>query len=186
MTRPDDRSLVSECLAGDPRAFEVLVDRYYKVLYNVALRMLHDVEDARDTTQVAFLKAYEKLATFDPQYKFFSWIYRILVNETINVLARRRPVTPVSEDLVSRGKGPDEEYEEQSTSERIGAALMQISIEHREVLILRHFHSLSYAEIAALVGVPEKTVKSRLFAARRHLGKLLLDRGATARGAHEG
>jgi RNA polymerase sigma-70 factor (ECF subfamily) len=185
MTGPDDRSLVRDCLAGDARSFEVLVDRYYKLLFNVAWRMLHDAEDARDVTQGAFLKAYEKLATYDPKHKFFSWIYRILVNESLNFQQRRKPQEPLDGALVARQKGPDEEYEERRVSEAIGAALMRLSIDHREVLILRHFLALSYAEMSSVLGIPEKTVKSRLFAARKTMGGILVDLGAATRGRNE-
>jgi RNA polymerase sigma-70 factor (ECF subfamily) len=180
MTAADDRRLIQESLAGEPRSFEVLVDRYYKVLYNVALRVLHDAEDARDATQSTFLKAYQKLGTFDPEHKFFSWIYRILMNEALNQLQRRRPMEPLDATIVAPQKGPDEELDASRTSDAIGAALMRVSLDHREVLILRHFLALSYLEISSVLGLPEKTVKSRLFAARRHLGDLLLERGAAA------
>ncbi len=173
MTRPDDAALVRACLEGDPRAFEVLVDRYYKILFNVAVRMLHHEEDGRDATQTAFLKAYEKLPTYRPEHKFFSWVYRILVNEALNMLARRRPQEPVDDRIVTSQKGPEQDYEESQLSRVIGEALMRVSIEHREVLILRHFLALSYDEIGAIVGIPPKTVKSRLFAARKHMGRLL-------------
>jgi RNA polymerase sigma-70 factor (ECF subfamily) len=186
MTRPEDAALVRACLEGDPRSFEVLVDRYYKILYNVALRMLHDAEDARDVTQTAFLKAYEKLATYRPEHKFFSWIYRILANEALNTLARRKPLEPLGEQFIAGQKGPDEEYEESRVSQVIGAALMRVSIEHREVLILRHFLAYSYQEIGSILGIPEKTVKSRLFAARRQMGRLLPDLGATAPESRKG
>lgn len=178
MKTEDDRTLVEECLAGNSRSFEILVDRYYKVLFNVAYRMLHEPEDARDVTQTAFLKAYEKLSTYDPQHKFFSWIYRIVVNESLNQLARRRPQEPVHTQIEARDKGPDEELDASRMSDAIGRALMRVTLDHREVLILRHFLSLSYQEMSSVLGLPEKTVRSRLFAARRQLGGILIVRGA--------
>jgi RNA polymerase sigma-70 factor (ECF subfamily) len=180
MTDADDRRLIQECLAGRPRSFEALVERYYKVLFNVALRMLHDREDARDVTQSAFLKAFVKLASFDPEHKFFSWIYRILVNEALDALARRRPQQPLDPETAAPQKGADELLDDSRTSDAIGVALMRVSLDHREVLILRHFLSLSYAEMSVVLGLPEKTVKSRLFSARRSLGEVLLARGAPA------
>lgn len=180
MKGPEDAVLVCSCLGGDSRSFEVLVDRYYKILYNVALRMLHDAEDARDVTQTAFVKAYENLASYRREHKFFSWIYRILTNEALNALARRKPFGPLDERIVADQKGPEEEYEENRLSQIIGVALMRVSLEHREVLILRHFLDCSYEEIGSILGIPEKTVKSRLFAARRHMARLLSDLGAKA------
>ena len=79
-----DAELVARCLRGEVEAFEPLVLRYQRVLFNVAWRMLGDREDARDVVQGAFVKAWEKLASFDPRYRFFSWMYRIVVNESLN------------------------------------------------------------------------------------------------------
>jgi RNA polymerase sigma-70 factor (ECF subfamily) len=94
----DDATLIRRVLDGETAAFEVLVERYQRVLYTVALRMLGNRDDAKDATQTAFVRAYERLASFDEQYRFFSWIYRILVNECLNVIRGRRPedeLTPV-------------------------------------------------------------------------------------------
>ena len=86
----EDAALVRQTLAGDSDAFGVLVTRYQRVLYTVAFRMLGNAEDARDVTQDAFVKAYQRLSTFDPSYRFFSWMYRILVNECLNTVRSRR------------------------------------------------------------------------------------------------
>jgi RNA polymerase sigma-70 factor (ECF subfamily) len=84
-----DAAAVRRCLDGDHAAFEAIVGRYQQVLFNVALRTLGDYEEARDAAQNTFVKAYEKLGSYDPQRRFFSWIYRILMNECLNL--RRRP-----------------------------------------------------------------------------------------------
>ena len=88
----DEDGLIGRCLDGDSAAFEPLVERYHRPLFRVAARLLGDREEARDATQTAFLKAYQALATCDRQRKFFSWIYRILVNECLNTLRARRPM----------------------------------------------------------------------------------------------
>ena len=175
----DDRSLVRESLRGDSRAFETLVERYYKVLYNIAFRMVNDSEDALDITQATFMKAYDKLSTYDPKYKFFSWIYRIMTNESLNFIGRRRPQEPLDLELAAAQKNPQEEYEGRRLSEAVQSALMRLSPDHRQVLVLRHFVTLSYKEISSALGLPEKTVKSRLFAARRQLGAILVNRSPT-------
>ena len=92
----DDVAVVARCLDGEHNAYEAIVSRYQKGLFNVALRMLGNYEDARDATQTAFIKAYEHLDTFDPEQRFFNWLYRILKNECLNVLRSRRPSEPVS------------------------------------------------------------------------------------------
>jgi RNA polymerase sigma-70 factor (ECF subfamily) len=168
----DDHELVDRCLRGDVEAFAPLVERYQKPLYNVALRMVRDREDARDITQTAFVKAYEKLRSFDRQHRFFSWIYRIVVNEAINTRERRRPSAPLLAD-VAGGGGVEEALASRERSDSVQAALLRLSAEDREVIVLRHFADQSYAEIGETLGLPEKTVKSRLHEARRRLGRML-------------
>lgn len=174
MDSGDDVELVGRCLRGEVEAFEPLVARYQKVLFNLALRMLGDPEDARDVTQTAFVKAYEKLATYDPAYRFFSWIYRIAMNECLNLRQRR----PSHESLDERLAAPDSPYfeaEAHETSERVQTGLLRLPAELREVLVLRHFLELSYGEISAALHLAEKTVKARLYSARQRLGQILVD-----------
>jgi len=89
-----DAQLVARCLRGEIEAFEPLVLRYQRALFNVAWRMLGDREEARDVVQGAFAKAWQGLASFDPRYRFFSWMYRIVVNESLNARGRRPPTAP--------------------------------------------------------------------------------------------
>src|SRR5688572_505673 len=104
-----DAARVRDCLAGDPRAFAALVEQYEKPVYNVALRMLRNPEDARDIAQSVFMKAYENLANYDPQYKFYSWIYRMAINESLNILRMRgRDAGPVDESMAADDAGPSE------------------------------------------------------------------------------
>jgi RNA polymerase sigma-70 factor (ECF subfamily) len=142
------------------------------VLFNVAYRMVNDREDARDITQTVFVKAYEKLKTYDPQYRFFSWIYRIAVNECLNFLGRRRPQQPLDAEPMSP-VGPQDEVDARELSEQVQSALMKLSPDYRQVLILRHFVELSYDEMSGVLKVPVKTVKSRLYTARQRMGEML-------------
>src|SRR5215510_11751646 len=100
MPEPEDEiACVARCLKGDASAFEPLVTRYERVLFTVALRLLGNAEDARDATQNAFVRAYQRLDTFDPSRRFFSWIYRIAVNESLNFRRTQRPYEPLPEAL---------------------------------------------------------------------------------------
>lgn len=174
MAEPDnDLVCVARCLQGDSSAFEPIVRRYQRVLFAVARRMLGNHEDAMDATQNVFVRAYQRLDTFDPDRRFFSWIYRIAVNECLNARRSRRPDETLADRLVDEGASPLETVEALERSESIDAALVNLSEEHRLVVVLRHFADLSYTEISEAVGVPEKTVKSRLFDARQRLGMLL-------------
>jgi RNA polymerase sigma-70 factor (ECF subfamily) len=177
MDEARDTELVRRTLGGDRIAFGGLVGAYQRVLYNVALRMVNDPEDARDLVQTTFLKAYRALHTFDANHRFFSWIYRILINETLNLLHRRRPRVEVPDDLVADDPSPEDRCQANETGEIVRNALMELSPGHREVLVLRHLMHLSHRDMSEAIGVPEKTVKSRLHEARRALGAVLRRRG---------
>jgi len=171
MVDTDDAAVVARCLAGEHNAYEAIVSRYQKGLFNVALRMLGNYEDARDATQTAFIKAYEHLDSFNPEQRFFNWLFRILKNECLNSLRGRRAAEPVSVGLAAtNGADPVEERERHQA---VQSALLTLSVEYREVVVLRHFTDLSYDEIAATLGIPAKTVKSRLYTARQQLGERL-------------
>jgi RNA polymerase sigma-70 factor (ECF subfamily) len=162
-------------LGGDPAAFGPLVSRYERVLFRVAFRLTGEYEDARDATQNAFVKAFEQLHRYDGQRRFFSWIYRIAVNECLNLRRSRRPQETLTENLAGADShpGPFEVAALAEARGRIDRAMTHLSFEYREVIALRHFGDLSYEEMADAIGVPEKTVKSRLFSARQRLAGLL-------------
>jgi RNA polymerase sigma-70 factor (ECF subfamily) len=170
----DDTSLVLRCRDGDRRAFERLVLRYQKPVFNAALRMLRNPEDALDVAQTVFLKVYEHLPQYDPALKFYSWLYRIALNESINALGRMRPSEPISGSEVDQAPGIERQVESDQTGRAIEQALMQLQPDYRAVIVLRHFQQLSYQDMSATLQVAEKTVKSRLHSARQQLRQLLL------------
>ena len=169
----EDLALVRQSLAGQTEAFGALVTRYQKVMFTVALRMLGNAEDARDATQDAFVKAYQRLGSFDGKYRFYSWLYRILVNECLNASRDRKPEQPLDDNVAGSGT-PFDETLESERREQIQLALLRLTPEYRTVIVLRHFAGQSYGEIAESLAIPEKTVKSRLYSARQRLGELLL------------
>ncbi|MGE3958211.1 MAG: RNA polymerase sigma factor [Vicinamibacterales bacterium] len=172
METADDSVWVQRCRAGDASAFEPLVERYHRPLINLAARLLGNRDEALDITQIAFVKAFEHLGSFDTNQRFFSWIYQIVRNECLNALRARRPSAPLPPDLAASGS-PADGVEREQLRVTVQAALMQLSEEQREIVLLRHFTELSYEEIAASTGVPLKTVKSRLYSARQRLAGLL-------------
>jgi len=175
-TDEQDRALVKRCLENHRDAASALVNRYQQRLFNVALRMLGNVHDAEDVTQTVFLKAFDSLRTYDPRYKFFSWIYRMTVNESLNMLKRRKPTVTLEDDLdiLASGAAADRAAE---AEDAVGRALMGLKPDDRAVVVLRHFVSFSYEEIADVLEIPVQTVKSRLFTARERL-RLALHGGA--------
>lgn len=164
----DDSALVRRSLEGDAGAFEQLVSSHQRVLFSVALRLMGNYEDARDATQNAFIKVYQRLDTYDPRYRFFSWIYRILVNECLNARRSRNPEHPISDDHHG-SDDPGASFEAGERKRAVREAILALPLEYREVIVLRHFAALSYEEMAVAIGIPEKTVKSRLHTARQRL-----------------
>ncbi|HEX9615371.1 MAG TPA: RNA polymerase sigma factor, partial [Bacteroidota bacterium] len=165
-------------LNGNDKAFEILVERYQKPIYNLAYRFSADRQDAEDITQSAFVKAFEKLGTFKPRYKFFSWLYKIAVNESINFLNRKKKFDVFDEHFHS-GAGSNDGFRDHEMTEKIDRALLELKPDYRIVVILNHFQDLSYREIGYVLDVRENTVKSRLFSARKKLKSLLLKKGIT-------
>lgn len=175
MQNPDDESLVRRSVGGDIEAFEILVTRYQRVLFKVALRMLGDHADANDATQAALVKAYQHLGSFDARFRFFSWIYRILLNECLNTRRSRRKHEQEEVAFEMAGKEtPLDALEKVERRQRVQKALLALPDDYRQVVVLRHFAELSYDEIAATLGVPATVVKSRLYTARQRLAEMLL------------
>jgi RNA polymerase sigma-70 factor (ECF subfamily) len=173
----DESALVHRCREGEGRAHEELVVEYERVIYTLAFRMTGDREEARDITQAVFLKVFRGLATFDVRRRFFSWIYRIAVNECIDRLRAKRQGEPLDETSVEPGDTPDTSAERRERADVVQAALLELGQEDRQVLVLRHWLDRSHVEIGEALGIPERTVKSRLFEARRKLGRILRRRG---------
>jgi RNA polymerase sigma-70 factor, ECF subfamily len=179
MIEDDDRELVLRCRRGDLRAFEALVSRYERPVYNAALRMLRHPDDARDVMQTVFLKAFEHLAEYDPGYRFYSWIYRIAINESINQLNGRKRFGPMPEDAIADEPGPHDCVDSEQAGRHVQAAIMRLKDDDRAVIVLRHFLDCSYEDMATILSLPEKTVKSRLFSARQRLKDTLRSAGWT-------
>ena len=167
MVERRDFALVERCRKGDRRALEALILEYQRPVYNVAWRILGNPDDAADASQAAFLKAFENLDRYDPSYKFFSWIYRIAINESINLRKRKRELQLLDENQPAADAGPDSRAEARGLSQSIQDGLMALTDDYRTVMVLRHFSDLSYREISDILEIPEKTVKSRLYSARQ-------------------
>jgi len=177
MNKPDDIKLMERCSKGDRQAFEILLVRYEKPVFNAAYRMLNSPDDARDVTQTVFLKVFEHLDQYDPKYRFFSWIYRITLNESINWLKKSSRLDALDGDTADTRGSPEQEASNAQLSEGMQAALMTISPEYRAVVVLKHLFGCSYQEISEVLEIPEKKVKSRLYSARQLLQETLIESG---------
>lgn len=176
-TGTSDAALVELCRRGNTRAFDELVGKYQKTLFNVALRMTADYDASEEVTQQAFVRAYERIASYDTRFKFFSWMYRILVNTALDHLEERRRHDRLDDDVPSDEPDPSDLGEREDSEAMLQAGLMDLTAEQRAVIVLRHFEDLTYEEIGAILDIPEKTVKSRLFSARMQLRAVMVKRG---------
>jgi RNA polymerase sigma-70 factor (ECF subfamily) len=176
--RDHEQALVQGCRDGDREAFAALVAHYQRPVYNAAYRVLGNADDAADTAQAVFLKVAERLDEYDSRFKFFSWLYRIAVNESLNLLRRNGREEPLDEEMDfpdADSANPEWQLNEVQLSRRVQAALMRMKADDRVVIALRHFSECSYREIGQILELDEKTVKSRLFEARGRLRGLLED-----------
>lgn len=172
MNEDEDLEAVRACLQGRVDAFEAIIVRYQKPVLSLAYRIVRNSEDARDIAQSVFVKAFGSLSSFDPRYKFFSWLYRIAVNESLNFVDRRnRKIDPGASWTVAP-PGPAEQLAAGELSGRIEKALGELSASQRALLALSA-DGLSYKEIGLSLEWSETKVKSRLFSARHKLREVL-------------
>jgi RNA polymerase sigma-70 factor (ECF subfamily) len=184
MVVESDKELVSCLVAGDRMAFDRLLERFERPVFNLAWRMLGNAAEAADATQNVFLKVFEHLGEYRPQYRLFSWIYRIAVNESSDRLQQRKR-TCSWEDEAGSGQvtgwesQPDALAGNDQLHDAVQASLMELKQEYRAVIVLRHFSECSYEQMAEILHIPEKTVKSRLYSARQSLREKLCAHGIT-------
>jgi RNA polymerase sigma-70 factor (ECF subfamily) len=181
-----DEDLIAECLAGQTESFGQLVVRYQDRLYNSLTTMLGSVEDARDVAQDAFISAFEKLETFRGSSAFYSWLFRIALNGSINRHRKQRSTATIEAARENSGLEPPDPHPEAhpafalERSERqalVQAALAELPADYRTVLVLKELEDMKYEEIAAVLDCPIGTVRSRIHRARSELRsklKLLL------------
>ena len=172
-----DEDLVRRYLSGDRAAFAALVERHERRVYNLALRMTGREEDARDATQDAFLTVLRKLSSFRGEAAFTTWLHRVTVNACYDLL-RKRQRAPLLErgegDLPALEPPPAPDHADASSlSMDVQQALLQVPEDFRAVMILHDVHDLRQEEVAAIVGVPVGTVKSRLHRGRIALAKAM-------------
>jgi RNA polymerase sigma-70 factor (ECF subfamily) len=186
----DDEALVARAQRGDGAAFDVLVERYKQRLYATVYHMTANHEDANDLVQDTFIKAYRSLRSFKGQSSFYTWVYRIAVNRTINFLKRhrRRSANQTSLDDVDAAiehdpdfvalmshDTPRREVGLHELQQRLNEALQELSEPHRAVVTMHDIQGMTHADIAKIMNCSEGTVRSRLFYARQQLQQLLSD-----------
>lgn len=183
-----EQEIIEKCRKGDRDAFNELVIKYQKQVFNIAYGMLSDYEDASDAAQEVFVKVYRSIAAFKGQSSFTTWLYRICANVCNDALRKRqrRGVSVsldstdnekgVAADLVSDAPAPEEAVELNERQRAVREAINSLNKEYREIIIYSDLQQLSYDEIAKILRCPTGTVKSRLNRARSALRKKLLDK----------
>ena len=182
--------LVKQAQAGDTGAFDQLVSRYRTRVFGMIYNMVHNEQDAWDLAQDSFLKAWKSIARFRGQSSFYTWIYRIVMNVTIDSLRKKqirgggaefddaiqlKEIDPASRTVPHAAALPPEQMEHKEIRSRIDAAIARLSPEHRAVILMKEIEEMQYHEIAESLGCSIGTVMSRLFYARKKLQNLLRD-----------
>jgi len=165
----NDKKIIEQVLSGRINDFGILVDRYQQVIYNLAFSMIGDENEAKEITQRTFVKVYSKLSFYKPEYKFFSWLYRIGLNETLGFLKLRKNNASIEDEIFINNDTPENIYNGQEKQRMIHKAIRDLKPDYRILVILKYFEDYSYEEISSLTGVSTKKVKSRLFSARQLL-----------------
>ncbi len=165
-----EREVLERVKRGNKQAYQVIVTRYMKRAYFIALGFVHNQQDALDISQDSFVKAFRSLKSFDTRRPFFPWFYEIMKNRCLDHLKRQKLKNEVPLDSVRVIRTEDEDRELKAT---LWKGIASLSFDLKEIIILRYFQQLSYREIAAVTGKPVGTVMSSLFTARTRLKKIL-------------
>ncbi|MDH5506257.1 MAG: sigma-70 family RNA polymerase sigma factor [Anaerolineae bacterium] len=189
MMQITDIELVQHTLNGDIELFGDLVQRYQQSVFNVCYRMLAERRDAEDLAQETFVRAYHKLNSFDQRRPFGPWVRKIAANLCLNHINLARPPQVDLEkhlEVVANpaGSTPEHAYLSAEASAQVRRAIWDLPGKYRAVIELRHFHNLSYQEIAAALEIPLSDVKSHLFRARKRLADDLREKYGPIKSAH--
>jgi RNA polymerase sigma-70 factor (ECF subfamily) len=174
-----DIALMALIKKGDAKAFELLLARHQRSVYNLALRFLNDPDEAEDITQDAFMRIYKASQTYTPEAKFTTWLYTIVKNLCFNVLRSRRSAEIVSMDieympeLPAKGEDPVERISRSQIRETVIKAINSLPENMKIAVILSKYHGLQYDEIAAIMGCTANAVKLRMYRAKMILAREL-------------
>ncbi len=187
LSKQNERGLIEKSKNGDVKAFEDLISGYEKKVFNIVYRIVGDYNDAQDVSQEVFIKAFRAIGNFRGKSSFYTWLYRIAVNECMDAMKARKKTTALSinapvgdedsgiaREIKDDGESLEEKVERNELRSIIEKALNRMPYEHRIMIVLRDVQGFSYEEIAAMLKCPAGTVKSRINRARRALKELLL------------
>ncbi|MCB9421647.1 MAG: sigma-70 family RNA polymerase sigma factor [Ardenticatenaceae bacterium] len=183
----EEQVWLEQARRGDQTAFGKLIEAYQRPVYNLAYRMLNNPGEAEEAAQEAFIRAYTRLHTYNPDHKFSTWMLSITSNYCIDLIRKRRALLlsideplPPHPALMSDGqKGPEAQMEMNEQQEMVQSLLQELPEDYRQAVVLRYWHEMSYEEIAEMMDTTVSAIKSRLFRARRQLAEVSMANGLT-------
>lgn len=181
----DEQVWLEQARQGDKAAFGMLIEAYQAPVYNLAYRMLNNAREAEEAAQEAFIRAYTRLDSYDPNRKFSTWLLSITSNYCIDLIRKRRaillsidePLPPHPALMSDREDRPESQVMAGEQEDLVQSLLDELPEEYREAVVLRYWYDLSYEEIAEIMNTSISAIKSRLFRARRQLAQVGLERG---------
>ena len=168
-----DEQLIPEIRSGSKQAFALLYEKFRPLLFAYCRRILGNAEDAEDVVQDVFVKASNKIDSLKNGMLFKHWLFSIARNEALMKIRKRHPGTSTVADEVWEDETPTDQLEHQETSEIVQRLLKDLKHEYREVLVLREYEGLSYADISKIIGVSENVIRVRLYRARNAMTERL-------------
>ena len=184
---PDISQLINDALTGDQKAFSAIVNRYREQIYHFIFKMVKDRAQAEDLTQETFIKAFRALASFNSNYAFSTWLYKIAANNCIDYFRKKKLATtsidtPIQakdgglrRDFPDGQEGPESQLISKERTNQIQLAIDSLPEKYKQAIMLRHSQDQSYEEIAQELNLPLGTVKVRIFRAREMLKSKLKD-----------
>jgi RNA polymerase sigma-70 factor, ECF subfamily len=175
----EEKVWLDQARKGDKVAFGNLIEAYQGPVYNLAYRMLNNAGEAEEAAQEAFIRAYTRLDSYNPDHKFSTWMLSITSNYCIDIIRKRRalllsidePLPPHPALHSDNDKGPEAELMNAEQQEMVQKMLQELPDEYRQAVVLRYWYDLSYEEIADMMNTTVSAIKSRLFRARRQLAE---------------
>ena len=181
----EEQVWLDQARRGDKAAFGKIIEAYQRPVYNLAYRMLSNSGEAEEAAQEAFIRAYTRLDSYNPNHKFSTWLLSITSNYCIDLIRKRRavllsidePLPPHPSLMSERASGPEPQIMQNEQEEMVQRLLAELAPEYREAVVLRYWHELSYDEIAEMMDTTVSAIKSRLFRARRQLAEVGMAEG---------
>lgn len=181
----EEQVWLDQARRGDKVAFGKIIEAYQGPVYNLAYRMLNNSGEAEEAAQEAFIRAYTRLDSYNPNHKFSTWLLSITSNYCIDLIRKRRaillsidePLPPHPSLMSEKSAAPEPQLVQNEQQELVRSLLAELAPEYREAVVLRYWHELSYEEIAEMMDTTVSAIKSRLFRARKQLAEIGLARG---------